>query len=157
MDMDDEEATSISIDENEERVPLSQFELAKATKKRFDVLSEDLVGEEEEVECPECGKECDGGNGLKRHISMKHGKEVSHESCGTYLGTDEIFEEISKSSSFSRGTVERLLTIARTPSQFIPFLKIPEERDNSEKKVVEETIGKDFTFANQNREYCLQN
>ena len=116
----------VSLDENEQRIALSQFELAKSIKKRYDILKEDLVGENEEVECPECGEEYNGRQGLKTHIRKKH--ERFSESLDLFLGKGEIYEEIAESTSFDVDTVQRLIQVANIPKPFQPFVKIPEER-----------------------------
>jgi len=125
-DYTDEEAASVSLDENEQRIALSQFELAKSIKKRYDILKEDLVGENEEVECPDCGEEYNGRQGLKTHIRKKH--ERSDESSYLFTSQRQIYEEIAESTSFDWRTVQRLIQVANIPGRFQPFVKIPEER-----------------------------
>ena len=145
----DEEAASVSLDENEQRIALSQFELAKSVKKRYDILEEDLVGEDEEVECPECGEEYNGRQGLKTHVRKKH--ERSEESSYLFTSQRQIYDEIAESTSFDWRTVSNLIEVANIPGRFQPFVKIPEERETQEEDRVSELVGSKFTFANQNR------
>lgn len=75
------------MDENEHRVPLSQFELAQSVKKRYDVLSEDLV---ENPECPECDKRADdfkGIDGFLGHVSSAHNIDDPYDDSSVVLKT----------------------------------------------------------------------
>lgn len=147
-DYTDEEAAAVSFEENDQRIDLSQFEIARAIKKRYDILAETLVSEDEEVECPECGKECKGRQGLKTHLQMKHeGWEDSSDPL--FLGQRQIAKEIAESNSFDYKTVENLLTVANIPEQFQPFVKIHEERHPKESEKVEKILPKGFTFVNE--------
>jgi len=117
-----------SFDENEQRVSLSQLELAKSVKKRYDILEEDLVGEDETVECPECEKECNGRRSIDKHFSAKDGCGVNEESSFTYTNEKQVYNKIAKNTSFDYKTVENLINVASIPEQFQAFVKIPEER-----------------------------
>jgi len=114
-DYDDEEAASVSLEENEQRKALTQLELAKSVKKRYDILEEDLVGEDETVECPECGKECEGRRSIDKHFSAKDGCGVRDDSSFTFTSERQIFEQIAESSSFDWRTVQRLINVASIP------------------------------------------
>ena len=132
----DEEAASVSLDENEQRVPLSQFELAKSIKKRYDILEEDLVGEDEKVECPECGEECEGRKGVESHFRQT---DCGDESSEQFMSQRQIYDEIAESTSFDWRTVQRLIQVANIPKPFQPFVKIPEERGTGEDGRVSES------------------
>jgi len=150
-DYDDEEAASVSLDENEQRKALTQLELAKSVKKRYDILKEDLVGEDETVECPECGKECNGRESIVQHLAQSDCDPADESSLGFIRKTD-IFKQIAEDSSFDYKTVKRLINVASIPEQFQAFVKIPEERTSDDDKIVERLISTKFTFANEERE-----
>ncbi|WP_144050481.1 hypothetical protein [Halorubrum persicum] len=93
-------------------------------------MAEDLVGGDESVDCPECGKEYSGGQGLKTHLRKTH--ERSDDSSNLFLSEGEVFEKIAEDSSFDYKTVKRLISVAEIPEQFHAFVKIPEERSSQE-------------------------
>jgi len=74
----------------------TQLELAKSVKKRYDILEEDLVGEDETVECPECGKKCNGRESIKQHIAQASGHPQENSSYGWFLSERQIHEQIAK-------------------------------------------------------------
>ena len=109
-------------------------------------MAQDLVGEDETVECPECGKECEGRESIKSHYSMKHkaqdessrafftSQKQIHEHWRAskdhprrddsskrefYTSQKQIHEQIAEDSSFDYKTVKRLVNVAS-----IPFTKI---------------------------------
>lgn len=110
-----------------------------------------MVGEEETVECPECGKECEGREVLKQHMAQADNHPSSNFDGG-YLGKDQIHREIANSSSFEKTTVKCLITVANIPEQFEPFVKTKEERNDAENELVEETVREGFTFVNEGSE-----
>jgi len=146
-DYTDEEAASVSLDENEQRIALSQFELAKSVKKRYSILEEDLVGENEEVECPECGEECGGRESIKQHIARTSNHPPQDDSSyGWYFAERQIAKEIAESTSFDWRTVSNLIQVANIPGRFQPFVKIPEERSTQEEDRVSELVGSSVLY-----------
>jgi len=84
-----------------------------------------LVGKDETVDCPECGKKCEGGQSLETHRQMKH--KGSEESSYPFTSQRQIFDQIAESSSFDWRTVSNLISVSEIPEQFHAFVKIPEE------------------------------
>lgn len=52
-----------------------------------------LVGEDEEVDCPECGKECNGRKSLKNHITKMH--ERVDDSSTRFISPHDIHKKIA--------------------------------------------------------------
>jgi len=97
------------------------------------VLEEDLVDKNETVECPECGKECEGRESIKQHIAQASGHPRDESSYGFKFSNERILKKIAEDSSFDYKTVKRLIDVASIPEQFQAFVKIPEERSSQEK------------------------
>lgn len=78
--------------------------------------------DEERVECPECGQECEGRRGVQRHQEQSECGNVLSDSDSTYLAKKEIHEEIAESCSFRTTTVKDLIQVAQIPDEFEAFV-----------------------------------
>lgn len=90
--------------------------------------AEDLVGEDEEVDCPECGKECSGCQGLKTHLQMKH--EGLDETSYPFLSKQEIHKEIASQwlgDESKYKTVDNITSVVSLPDEAMALIKTEAE------------------------------
>ena len=131
-DVDSEKALLISLEENELRKDLTQYELMRSVQMWFEDLCEELpqpnnngkfvspINEE---------KEFDSRSNLKNHISKS---EPSDNLSKGVVTQKDVKKKIAEKSSFELKTVKRLLRIASLPYKARVLLKEPEERDTED-------------------------
>lgn len=151
----DEEIRDISASENLLRKELDSYDEIRSIGRRFVDKAQNLVGKNETVECPECGQECEGRQGLKTHFKKSH--ERSDSLSHLYLSEGEIYKEIAD-EWFDREnaykTVERASKAWRLPETVRkPLLLTEEERKESEKSLFKNySIDDEFTLRSSQGE-----
>jgi ParB/RepB/Spo0J family partition protein len=134
IEADDEEATRIALGDNTHREDLSDYEFATAVAQWYNQLAERLVPEDGEVECPECGEEYNGRQGLKTHIQRSDDHERSEEFSDLFLSTREVYEAIAYELYGETGnwrTVENIHRVSQLPDTAINLIKTDFERAGS--------------------------
>lgn len=124
LELDDEASYRISLHENLGREDLTDYMLVKHIGGWFNHIAKDLVGEDEEVECPECGKECNGSMGLQKHIEYKHG--TSAKLSEVYLSRRQIEEKIATELYGDENkwrTVRNIISVAKLPRESLCLIK----------------------------------
>jgi len=73
------------------------------------MLEEDLVGEDEEVECPECQEKYNSKSALKSHFGRSHAGDLmaSCTQVGKVYFEDQIHQKIASQTPFGVDTVRR--------------------------------------------------
>ena len=118
------------------------------------MLAQDLAGENETVECPECGNECEGRQGLKTHLQMKH--EGSCDSQSPFLSEKQIHEQIASQTEHDTYTVHRLVKIGNLPDETLWLIKTQDERTPDEQDQVENKLPAGFTLSTENSSVVSQ-
>jgi ParB family chromosome partitioning protein len=149
VDADDEEAIIQSATENLQREDLTDYEAIRSVTMWFESLEEDLVGENENIECPECGKECEGRQGLKTHIQMKH-EGLDNLSDPPYLSESQLHRKIASQTPFGEKTIQRLVKVGKLPEETLWLIKTKEERTQEEQEQVKNKLYSNFTLSTDN-------
>lgn len=153
VEMSDEEAAQSSLTENTVRKELSGREKAVAVLRWYRVLAEGgenekgLVGEDEEVECPECGTEYSGRQGLKVHIGNKHNN--LDEPSKLFLSPHQIHKKIATQwlgDESKYKTVQKLVKVGRLPGISLSLLEDDERRLGKKADAIDNAVGKTKSY-----------
>jgi len=116
----------------------------------YEMLEEDLVGENEEVECPECGKKCSGRESYIQHFGQtkEHGNPEDNLSSGCgYIRENQIHQKIASQTPFGQKTVQRLVKIGKLPEETLWLIKDKDERSEEEQEQVKSKLHAEFTVS----------